>query len=208
MNFAFYLREALSDVAGMKVLGPYADSRYPTELDYQLAASQSIEQVDTFLSPASLPSVAQWQPGNYTLDLQVVNGLNVAFTVELWRADLSGNDLQIIGARAAIQEVSGAAPINPIVTTFTVNDPTGSSLNKSDRLKLKLFAQNNDSVNAQEFSVLCSVSTLETEIPVPQEFTNQFNTFRRGRFLGYIPRDGEGFGWFDANGVNLYPDPF
>lgn len=206
MNFAFYLREAMSDVSGMKVLGPAPNTVSPVELDYPLAANAALAQIDAFITPASLPSVLAWNSGAYALYLEIVNAAGVSFTVELWRADLNGNDLEILGSRPALQTASGAAPTNAIQASFSITD-VGSSLNKTDRLKLKLFAENFANVNT-EFSVLCSVSGVQTQIPIPTQLTNQFNTRRRGRFLGFVARPGEGFDYFNAQGVNLYPNPF
>src|SRR5690348_3031794 len=97
MTWQFYLREASSDVGGAKILGEFIGPS-PIELDYQIAASAPLSQVDTFLTSAPEPNNATWPAASYSLTLVVQNGESVDFTIELWRADLDGNDIAQIGS--------------------------------------------------------------------------------------------------------------
>lgn len=199
MTWNFFIREAASDVNGDKVLGEFASST-PIELDYQLAANAPLSQVDTFITSAPEPNSIAWAVGSYTLTLVVENGLDVSFTIQLWRADLDGNDIAQIGSEPAVQ--SGPTE-GPQTFSFTVTDLTGQTTNATDRLKLKLFAQNTDASNAHEFSIMASLSSLATPIARSLQVSNNLNPYRRGRFLGNFFRTGEGSGYFDEHGVNI-----
>lgn len=199
MTWQFYIREALSDVSGDKVLGEFAGSN-PIELDYQLAANAPLSQVDTFLTAAPEPNNTAWPIGSYVLTLVVQNGESVNFTMELWHADLDGNDIAQIGSTPAAQ--SGPSQ-GPETYSFTVTDSVGQTALATDRLKLKLFAENTDASNPHEFSVMASLSSLTTPILREMQVANNFNPYRRGRFLGNFFRPGECSGFWDKNGVDL-----
>jgi len=184
----------------MKFLGPA--SVVQIELDYPLAAGAALAVVDQFITPAPLPNTISWQAGNYAVSLLVANANNVSFTIEIWRADALGNLLSQIGSRPALQTAAGAIPSSPVAVAFAI---IGALLATSatDRLALKVLAQNNDVANANTFSVVASGSSLATPILIPDNKTNQFNPFRRNKFLGFVFRAGEGAPYFDKNGVDI-----
>lgn len=201
MNYTFSLREAESDINGFKVLGPYSGIQ-DIELDYALAAGQALGEIDQFLTPAPLPNSVLWAAGNYTVALAVVNAQNISFSVALYRCDANGNILQQIGLTPAVQTAAAAAPTNPVVCSFVI---AGAQIatNPTDRLLVQVLAQNTDGSNPHEFSILAGTSGVDTPIGVTIQDTDTYNTYRRNKFLGIIPRAGERFGYFDKNGVNL-----
>lgn len=199
MTWKFFIRESASDVSGDKLLGEFAGPS-PIEIDYQLLAGAPLGQVDMFLTAPPEPNSAAWQAGTYTLTLMVQNGLDVSFTIQLWRADLDGNDITQIGSEPAVQ----SGPIEgPQTYTFFVTDTIGQSASATDRMKLKLLAQNTDALNARDFSIMASQSSLVTPIGRLMQVSNNDNPNRRGRFLGNYFRVGEGSDFFDERGVDL-----
>jgi hypothetical protein len=220
-QFIFSLREALSDVANMKILG--AEPGIALELDYPLAAGAGlgsgygsgaygefpygeggglIALLDSFLTPASLPNATVWQAGVWAVSLAVVAATDIAFTVSFYRADADGNILEQIGSTPALQTASAASEAAPEIIIFTVEAPEIQA-NATDRILLQLGAQNTDEVNAHDFSFMASLSGVATPATVPLELGNEGNTFRRGKFLGIFFRPGEGAPYFNDKGQNL-----
>ena len=201
--YQFSIREALSDISGCKVLAPVASGQQ-VELDYALAASSGLSLVDAFITPAPLPNQVDWAKGEYIVQLTIVSdGPDISFGVELWRADLNGSPLEQIGATPSVQSAGGSSsPADPVVVTFQVSgqdiatDPT-------DRLLLQLYAENVSSSASETLGVLASASGIATPILMPSIATNRFNPFRRGKFLGFLWRRGDGARFFDKNGVNI-----
>src|SRR5579871_1851497 len=109
----FALREAFSDVVGMKFLG--VSGAQQVEMEYDLAAGSVLAAVDSFISPKSLPNALKWDAGNYVLSLLVASAPSIEFTAELWRADASGNLLQQIGSRPATQTAAAAVSGDPVL---------------------------------------------------------------------------------------------
>lgn len=203
-TYSFLLREAPSDVVGPKTLSDAGG--LPIELDYALAAGAGIALVDSFLSAAPLPGVGLWVAGTYLVGLNVAQANLIAFTVELWRADANGNDVAQIGARPATQTLpNGPGAIGFSVSGQTLDPSQNQSLSTTDRLKLKLYAQNNDATNAETLGITASASGVSTPITLPDNATNKFNPFRRNKFLGFRFRPGEGANFFDKNGVDIVP---
>lgn len=198
MIWQLALREAASDIVTDRLLAEFS-SPLPIQLDYQLAANAPLAQIDTFISSQSVPNSAAWGKGSYVLTLVVKNGMNVSFTIELWRTDASGNDIAQIGSRPAL--IAGPS-VGPATFMLTVSDAIGQQAETTDRLKLKLFAENS-AANAETFSILASASFITTPIERAMQVSNIFNGYRRGRFLGSYRRDGEGSGYFDKNGIDI-----
>lgn len=199
-QFVFALREALSDISGMKILG--AQPGLPIELDYQLAANAPLSVLDSFITPATIPAATEWQAGTWLAALNVVNATSVAFTLALYRTDANGNILSQIGSTPGVQTAASASPAAPQLVMFSI----ASSLievNSTDRILLELSAQNNDAANAHGFSIMASLSGVETSINIPLELGNEGNTFRRNKFLGFYFRLGDGAPYFDEHGVSL-----
>lgn len=199
--YKFALREAPSDVSGFNVLAEVAGI-YPVELDFALAANAALGVVASFLTPAPSPNQVEWVAGEYVVGLLVVAGPSIEFTVALWRADLNGNLLAQIGSTPANQTAPGASEVTPVSVGFTIAGQDVKTAN-TDRLALQVLAKNDDSVNAQTFSILTTGSSVTTPIEAPDVATNALNPFRRNKFLGLIWRRGDGSKFFDKNGVDL-----
>lgn len=199
-SFLFTVREAPSDVSGAKVLGQFAGSS-PVELDYQIPIGGPVALVDELVSPAPVPGVGLWAAGEWVVRLTVSQGGSIAYTVEVWRVDSNGNDLEILGSRPATQTGNDVANFSIAVAE---TDPTVNSLfSTTDRVKLKLYAQNTDPSNVHTFGVMASQSGVATSIEVPNVATNALNPFRRNKFLGFVWRRGDGARFFDKNGVDV-----
>ena len=195
-KFDFFVREADSDVTNQRVLGDYA-SGIQIQLDSVLAAGAALATVQTFLTPKPLPGKAKWEAGAYTLTLEVAGATSVSYTAQLWRADKTGADVAQVGAQPAVQTGAGTKTLG-----FTGAEQASAV---DDRLKLKVLARNDDGASAQTFSMKCSASKLATPIEQSRSREAGRSRFRRGRFLGVIPRHGEGRspGDFGKGGVPL-----
>lgn len=201
MLFSFSLREAPSDVSGLKTLSEAAG--LPIELDYSLAAGAPLALVDSFLSAAPYPGVGLWTAGTYLVGLNVARALSIEFAVELWRTDLNGNDLAQVGTRTANQTGTGAIGFS--LSGQALDPAQNQALATTDRLKLKLYAQNDDLTNAETLGIMASLSGVSTPIAAADNATNKFNPFRRNKFLGFRFRPGEGANFFDEHGVDIVP---
>lgn len=199
--FGFTIREAPSDVTPYRTLGV---AGLPIEIDYSLAANAPLSLIDSFLSPAPLPGVGLWTAGNYSIGLMIAQALSLLFTGELWRTDLNGNKLVQIGETPETQ--GGTGQVSFSVSGQELDPNVDTSLSITDRLRIDLYAQNQDSINAHTLGIMASQSGILTPISVPDKSTNKFNPFRRNKFLGYYFRPGERpYAYFDKNGVDLAP---
>lgn len=202
--FQFSLREAKSDVMGVKFLSPDAGED-PIELDYVLAASASLAVVASFITQQSLPNKQIWDAGNYSVNLAVVNATEISFTAALQRTDLNGNILQQLGSTPSVTTAGNAELLAPSPIVFEFSNVPAISLNVTDRLLVQLLAQNNDSVNQHDFSIYSGMSGVFTPIAQPTESSNNYNTLRRNKFLGFYWRQGDGAPYFNQYGQNLNP---
>ena len=204
--YLFVVREALSDISPFKLLGEEA-SAFQIELDYLVAAGASLVQVDTFLTPPPLPNTGIWPAGAWSVGLTISEDTapQLSYTVALWRADANGNDLEIIGVQPATQSGPGQQ-LTYAISGAALDPSVNSALSVSDRLKLKLFASNSDNANAYTLGIQASASAVVTPIIPNVQVSNEHNPYRRGRFLGYLFRPGEGANYFDEHGVNLDPN--
>lgn len=177
----FILREATSDIAGALVLSDIA-SRVVVPMDFVLAAAAALGTVEDFVSPQPLPGVQTWKAGGYTLTLEVVKSPSINFTAELWRADKDGVDVSQVGSQPSIQSGTGTKSFS-----FT---GTELSVLKTDRLKLKLLAENTDGTDSQTLQISASLSALQSPIDSPQGARTPASVLTRTRFLD-SPRPSE-----------------
>jgi len=166
----FYFREAASDVFGCKQLSDCA-AQLPISLTYDSQTSPSL--ADTFLTVPADPGVSPWAAGQWKINLQIMESDGAILSVEVWRADSGGNDIQLVGGGSA------SAAIGLVQITFSgVEIPA----EKTDRVKVKIF----DQVQAR-FALAASASSVVAPIE-QQRLHGRNNTYRRGRFLGWLRR--------------------
>lgn len=204
MLYLFTLREAQSDVSGAKFLADGGAQAF--ELDYELAAGAALGVIDQFISSAQFPNLTLWQGGNYTVTIQVVNANSIAFTVAIYRADLNGNVIAELGGQPVTQTAAGASSANPENVQFSIPNVAQLAASATDRLLLKLLAQNTDASNPHEFSIMASASVIQTPLLSEMEPTNKNNPYRRNKSLGFRFRPGEGAMMYDQHGVDIVPN--
>jgi hypothetical protein len=202
--FQFAMREAPSEIEGVNFLSPDAGED-PYELDFVIPANASLAVVAAFITPASLPDKMIWDGGNYSVNLAVIGATDISFTAALQRADLNGNILQQLGVTPSVQTAPNASPLEVTPIVFEFPEVAASQLNQSDRLLVQLLAANSDSVNMHDFSILGGASGVFTPIAEPQQAGNNYNPFRRNKFLGFYWRQGDGAPYFNQYGQNLNP---
>lgn len=199
-QFTFSLREALSDISGMKILG--GQPGIPIELDYSLAANAGLSVMDSFITPATIPSSTLWNAGTWIVLLNLIGADSLSLTVALYQADTDGNILGQIGTTPSVKTAADASPANPVILDFEIVGPLVQA-SKTDRIIVQVLAQNNDAANSHELALMASVSGVASSVNIPLELGNQDNPFRRNKFLGFFFPPGYGAPYFNEHGQNL-----
>lgn len=197
----FYLREAASDISGMKMLADFG-ARLEVRLDYSLASSVSVGVIDQFLSAPNRPGLTSWPAGDFVLALNVAALSNAAYGVELWRAAVNGADIALIG-RAGISP-SYLSMLGVLQATINLAAPL--VVVATDRLKLKLLMGNPNPAPADStMAILASASSLTTPFDGDNRGSHMPGKMR-GRFLGKLARKGEpqqdADGFYPIDGVS------
>lgn len=170
----YFFRESDSDVAGGKELSSEKTS-VPVQLSFTLSAGASLADIEDFFTPKTLPARASWPAGNYSITFQVDAAANITYELQAVRTDKLGAELTVLGTSS--QEVGTTGTVS--ITIAGVAVPTAI---ETDRLKIKLRAQNDDVSNPSVLKVSASLSFIDTPLPFIQKRLQQ-NVYRRGTFL-------------------------